>query len=308
MRKIAAELGVAHILVGSVQRAGPQLRVNAQLIDTVTGAQIWAEGYDRAVTDVFALESELAEAMVAQLHAKLSPRGKAAIAHKPTSDLEAFELYTQARDLLATSVVTEGEEKRLQAVQLLEQATTRDPAFLRAYCTLVRVHSELYLLDLDHRPLRLRMAENALENAVRLQPRAGKTHLAAAFLRYCELDYDAARRELASAQRALPNEPLVFELAGYMDRRQGRWRESERNLRRALELDPRNFYFLQQISVSYERLRRFDEMRIVMKRALTIAPNDPGARLHNVLIDFYAHVDTEPARAALEAMIRDDPN
>ena len=107
---------------------------------------------------------------------------------------------------------------------------------------------------------------------------------------------------------ALPNEPLVFELAGYMDRRQGRWRESERNLRRALELDPRNFYFLQQISVSYERLRRFDEMRIVMKRALTIAPNDPGARLHNVLIDFYAHVDTEPARAALEAMIRDDPN
>ncbi len=296
LRKIAGELGVAHILVGSVQRIGPKLRVNAQLVDAMTGAQIWAEGYNRGVADIFAVESEIAEAMVAQLRAKLSPGEKAAMVSKPTSDLEAFQLYTQARELLATSVVAQGEEKRLQAVRLLEQATTRDPEFLRAHCTLVRVHSELYLLGMDHTPARLRMAETALQNAMRLQPDAGETHLASAFLLYCQLAYDGARQELAAAQRALPNEPLVFELAGYMDRRQGRWRESERNLRHALELDPRNFYFLQQMSLSYEQQRRFDEMRIIMDRALAVAPNDPGARLNRAVIDLFARGDTKVER------------
>ncbi len=294
LRTVAAELGVVHMLMGSVQRVGPQLRVNAQLVDASTGTQIWAQRYDRGLVDIFALESELAEAIVAQLRLKLSPEEKAAIASPPTSDLQAFELFTQARDLLATSVLALGEEKRLQAVQLLEQATARDPSFLRAHCILVRVHSELYLLGMDHTPGRLRLAQSALQNAVRLQPDAGETHLASAFLRYCQLDYDDARRELASAQRTLPNEPLVFELGGYMDRRQGRWAESERNLRRALDLDPRNFYFLQQLSLSYERLRRFDDMRVIMDRALAVAPSDTGARTNRALIDLFARADTKP--------------
>ena len=307
VRKIAAALGVAHILMGSVQRVGPHLRVHAQLVDAATGAQIWAESFDRGVSDIFALESELAQAMVAQLHAKLSPGEKAAIASDPTSDLEAFELYSQARELLATSAVALGEEKRLQAVGLLNRATKRDPAFLRAYCALVRVHSELYLLGMDHTPARLRLAETALQNAVRLQPEAGETRLAAAFLRYCQLDYDDARRELAAAQRALPNESFVFELAGYMDRRQGRWEESERNLRHALDLDPRNFYFLQQLSFSYGRLRRFDDLRVTMDRALEVVPGDPGARIDRAEIDLFARARTEPARATFDAMIRENP-
>jgi tetratricopeptide (TPR) repeat protein len=307
LRDIAADLGVAHLLVGSVQRVGSQLRVTAQLIDARTDTHIWAQKYDRAVKDVFSLESELAEAIVTQLRSKFSPAEKAAIAYQPTSDLDAFELYTQARDLLVTSVVTQGKEKRLEAVQLLEQATTRDPAFLRAYCILVRVNSELYLLGMDHTESRLRRAETALQAAIRLQPDAGETHLASAFLLYCQLNYDAARRELAAAQRALPNEPLAFELAGYIDRRQNRWQDSEHNLRRALELDPRNFYFLLQMSLSYERERRFDEMRVVMDRALAVAPNDPGARLNRAIIDLYVHADTRPERTAFDAMIHEDP-
>jgi TolB-like protein/Tfp pilus assembly protein PilF len=308
LRNIAAQLGVVHVLVGSVQRIGPQLRVSAQLIDTVSGAQIWAQRYDRGLADIFAMESELAEAIVGQLRSKLSPEEKAAIANQPTSDLEAFEFYTKARDLLATSAVTQGEEKRLQAVQLLEQAIARDPAFLRAYCVLVRVHSELYLLGMDHTPARLRMADTALQKAVRLQPDAGETHLASAFLRYCQLDYDGARRELASAQHALPNEPLVFELAGYIDRRQGRWPESEHNLRHALELDPRNFYFLQQMLFSYERLRRFDDMLVIVERALAVAPNDPGARANSAFVDLSARADTKPLRATFSVMLEEDPN
>jgi TolB-like protein/Tfp pilus assembly protein PilF len=307
LRNIAAQLGVVHLLVGSVQRSGPQLRVNAQLIDAVSGAQIWAQRYDRGLADIFSVESELAEAIVGQLRAKLSPEEKAAIANQPTSDLDAFEFYTKARDLLATSTVTQGEEKRLQAAQLLEQAIARDPAFLRAYCTLVRVHSEIYLLGMDHTPARLRMAATALQNAVRLQADAGETHLASAFLRYCQLDYDGARQELASAQHALPNEPFVFELAAYMDRRQGRWQESERNLRHALELDPRNFYFLQQMLASYERLRRFDDMLVIAERALAVAPNDPGARSNSGFIDLFARADTKPLRATFSVMLEEDP-
>ena len=307
VRKIGAELDVAYILMGSVQRAGPQLRVHAQLVDAATGTQVWAEGYDRGITDIFAVESELAQAMVAQLHAKLSPGEKAAITNKPTPDLDAFELYTQARDLLTTSAIAQGEEKRLQAIGLLDEATKRDPNFLRAYCALVRVHSELYLLGMDHTPARLRLAETALQNAQRLRPDAGETHLAAAFLRYCQLDYDDARRELDLAQRALPNESFVYELAGYMDRRQGRWEESERNLRHALELDPRNFYFLQQLSFSYEKLRRFDDMRILMDRALAVAPDDPGARINLAQAALFARADTKPERTALDTMIRENP-
>ena len=203
--------------------------------------------------------------------------------------------------------MTEGKEKRLEAVQLLEQATARDPDFLRAYCILVRVHSELYLLGMDHTEARMRLADSALQKAVSLQPDAGETHLASAFLRYCQLEYDAARRELAAAQRALPNEPLAFEIAGYLDRRQNRWQDSEYHLRRALELDPRNFYFLLQMSLSYERERRFDEMRLIMDRALAVAPDDPGARLNRAIIDLYVRADTKPARAALDAMTQENP-
>ena len=307
VRKIAAALGVARILMGSVQRVGSRLRVHAQLVDGATAAQTWAESYDRGVTDIFAVESDLAQAMVTQLHAKLSPAEKAEIVSDPTSDLEAFELYTQARELHASSVVAQGEEKRLQAIALLEQAIRRDPKFLGAYCTLVRIHSEIYLLGMDHTEARLRLAEAALQNAVRLQPEAGETHLAAAFLRYCQLDYNAARRELAAAQRALPNESFVFELEGYIDRRQGRWQESERNLLRALDLDPRNFYFLQQLSLTYEKQRRFDEVRVFMDRALAVAPNDSGARTNRAEIDLYARAETKPTRMAFAAMIREDP-
>ncbi len=305
--KIKAELAVAHVLVGSVRRVGPTLRVNAQLVDTTTGAQIWADSFDRGVSDIFAVETQLAEAIVLQLHAKLSPGEKAAMAIPPTSDLEAFELYTRARDLHATSGIALGEEKRLQAIELLDEATTRDPRFLRAYCALVRIHAELYLLGMDHTPTRLSLAEAALQNAVRLQPEAGETHLAAAFLRYCQLDYETARRELVLAQRALPNESFVFELLGYMDRRQGHWQESERNLRHALDLDPRNFYFLQQLSFSYERLRRFDDMRALLDRAVTVAPDDAGARINRAQTNLFAHARTKAEREAFDALLRDNP-
>jgi TolB-like protein/Tfp pilus assembly protein PilF len=307
LRQIAADLGVAHVLEGTIQRSGGRVRVSAQLIDARTDMHLWGDHYDRDLADVFAIESELAEAIVAQLKSKLSAEEKAAIESRPTADLAAYDLYVRAKTLLAASVSTLGKQNRLEAVRLLDEARVRDPKFLLAYCTLVRVHSELYLLGMDHTRARLDQAEAALQAALRLRPEAGETHLASAFLLYCSLDYNRARQELAVAQRALPNEPLVFEIAGYIDRRQGRWEESAYNLGRALELDPRNFYFLQQISQSYEKLRRFDDMRVVMDRALAVVPTDPGARMNRATIDLFARADTKPLRATLDAIIKENP-
>jgi TolB-like protein/class 3 adenylate cyclase/Tfp pilus assembly protein PilF len=307
LREIAAGLGVAHVLEGSVQRSGDRIRVSAQLIDARTDAHMWAQRYDRQLADVFAIETELAEAIVAQLKSKLSTEEKAAIEVQPTADLAAYDLYVRAKTLLAASVSTLGKENRLEAVRLLDQARSRDPGFLLAYCTLSRVHSELFLLGMDHTRSRLDQAEAALHAAFRLRPNAGEAHLAAAFLLYCTLDYDRARQELQVAQRALPNEPLVFEISGYIDRRQGRWEESAHNLGRALELDPRNFYFLQQMSQSYEKLRQFDDMRIVMDRALAVVPADPGARMNRATIDFLARADTKRLRATLDAIMKENP-
>jgi TolB-like protein/Tfp pilus assembly protein PilF len=307
LRQIAADLGVAHVLEGTVQRSGDRVRVSAQLIDARTDMHLWGDRYDRDLADVFAIESELAEAIVAQLKSKLSAEEKAAIESRPTADLAAYDLYVRAKTLLAASVSTLGKQNRLEAVRLLDEARGRDPKFLLAYCTLVRVHSELYLLGMDHTRARLDQAEAALQAALRLRPDAGETHLASAFMLYCSLDYNRARQELAVAQRALPNEPLVFEIAGYIDRRQGRWEESAYNLGRALELDPRNFYFLQQISQSYEKLRRFDDMRVVMDRALAVVPTDPGARMNRATIDLFARADTKPLRATLDAIIKENP-
>jgi TolB-like protein/Tfp pilus assembly protein PilF len=307
VREIATSLGVAHVLEGTVQRFGDRIRVSAQLINARTDAHIWAQRYDRQVTDVFAIESELAESIVAQLKSKLSTEEKVAIERQPTTDLAAYDLYVRAKTLLAASVYTLGKQNRLEAVDLLEQARVRDPTFLLAYCVLVRVHSELYLLGMDHTPARLEQAETALQAALRLRADAGETHLASAFLLYCRLDYNRAREELLVAQRALPNEPLVFEIAGYIDRRQGHWDACEHNLSRALELDPRNFYFLQQMAQSYEKQRRFDDMRVIIDRAIAVVPADPGARMTRALVDLYARADTKPLRVTLNAIVGENP-
>ena len=144
----------------------------------------------------------------------------------------------------------------------------RDPNYFQAYCKLASVHDQIYLNGPDHTPARLALADAAVKAAQRLRPDAGETHLALAEHLYCGfLDYDRARRELELARRSLPNEPLVFELAGFMDRRQGRWDASTRNFLRALELDPRNTYTLQQLAASYYYLRRYADEAAILDRA-----------------------------------------
>ena len=308
LRDIAKALGVAHVLEGTVQRAGDRVRVSAQLIDARTGTHLWAEHYDRELADVFRIQSEIAEKIVSQLKAKLSPQEKAAIEEKPTHDLAAYDLYLRARDLVdALAFIAGGTENLLEAARLLDNAIARDPSFLVAYCHLARAHDIIYFLGIDHTPARLALADAAVQAALRLRPNAGEAHLALAqHLYWGYRDYDRARQELAIAQRALPNEPLALVLSGYIDRRQSRWDESTQELERALELDPRNLFILQQISYNYEYLRRFKDVANVLDRVVSINPNDMTTRAQRAYVDLEWRADVQPLHASIESIITQD--
>jgi TolB-like protein/Flp pilus assembly protein TadD len=309
LREIGQQLGVAHLLEGSVQRAANRVRVNAQLIDARTDAHLWAQTYDRDLADVFAIQSEIAKAIADQLQARLSPNEKAAIEKPPTTDLAAFDLYTRAKTLiLSTSFSTTGEQNMRQAVELLNQAVTRDPAFFEAYCQLAFAHNGLYSLGFDHTAGRLALAEAALQAAIGLRPDAGETHLARAQnLYYGRRDYANALAELEKARRSLPNDPRIFELTGYILRRRGQQEEGLRNLEKAVELDPRNYFIMQQIAISYQRLRRYPEEAAILDRALTIIPKDAATKVQRALVDFYWKADTKPLHQAIDSILAADP-
>jgi TolB-like protein/class 3 adenylate cyclase/Tfp pilus assembly protein PilF len=309
LREIGQQLGVAHLLEGSVQRVANKVRVNTQLIDARTDAHEWAENYDRPIDDVFAIQSEIAKAIADQLQAKLSPNEKIAIEKAPTKDVVAFDLYSRARNLiLSTTFSAIGGQSLRQAVELLEEALARDPSFFLAQCQLAYANDNLYFLGLDHTPARLAAAQAAVEAAVRLQPDAGEAHLARAEHLYRGYrDYDGALAELEIARRSLPNDPRIFELMGYIARRRGHYDEGVRNLERAIEIDPRNFFTLQQIALSYLSLRRYADEARVLDRALAIKPDDVDTRVTRALIDLDCRANTKPLHDTLAEIRSKDP-
>ena len=241
LREIGRQLGVTHILEGSVQRADDRLRIAAQLIDARTDSQVWAETYDRAAADLFAIQSELAESIVAQLQAKLSPQQKADIEARPTQDLVAFELYQRAKQIVDSYLIVDDVRAALlSALQSLDQAIKRDPDFVSAYCYIARANDLLYFFDLDP-PDRILLAEAAVKAALRLRPDSAEAHFAMAdFLFRCHRDYDGALKELAIARPGLPNDTAFFILSGYVNRRRNNWAQAERDFSTAVALDPRN--------------------------------------------------------------------
>jgi serine/threonine-protein kinase len=310
VRQIARELGVANILEGSVQRAGNRVRISAQLLDARRDVHLWAEHYDRPLDDVFAIQSEIAKAIADQLRTKLSPQEKAAIEKPPTADLAALDLYTRAKTSMLQLVFVGGQTKNnlLQAIELLNQAVARDPNFLLAYYRLAYAHDFLYIANLDRTPERCAAANTAVQVALRLRPDSGEAHLALAWHLYsCYLDYDHAREELRVAQPLLPNASEVFELTGLMDRRQGRWEDSARNLEKALQLDPRNLYFFQQMSLTYQCLHRYEQMAAALDRALEVKPGDLATRTARARAELDWHADTKPLHTTIDAILAEDP-
>jgi len=308
LRDIAKTLGVSHVVEGSVQRSGGRVHVSAQLIDATTDMHLWGESYDRELADVFAIENELAEQIVSQLQSKLSPQEKADIEQKPTADLAAHDLYIRAKILIASAIFSTPQQEGLsEAVRLLNQAVERDPAFALAYYQLARAHDLLYFVGTDHTTSRLAMADAAIQSLIRLRPNSGEAHLALAnHLYFSHQDYDRARTELSFAQKSLPNDPLPFELAGYIDRRQGRWAESNKNLERAVELDPQNPGFLEQTAKSYECLRRFADAERALDGAIALTPKDAALRASRAAIELNWHADTHPLISTIQAIIAED--
>jgi serine/threonine-protein kinase len=309
LRKIGEELGVAHVVEGSVQRATNKIRVNAQLIDARNDAHMWAQTYDRDLADVFAIQSEIAKAIADQLQAKLSPNEKKAIEQPPTTDLAAFDLYSQAKSLLLTRTFTSSDTDVRKATELLDDTVKRDPSFFDAYCQLAYAHEWLYAVLGDHTPARLALAEAALQAAERLRPDAGETHLARAqYLYYGRRDYAGALAELESVRRALPNYPRLFELAGLIKRRRGQQEEGLQNLQRAVELDPRNLYTLQQIALSFQALGRYGEAIAALDRSLTIVPDNVETRAGRGLFYLCWKGDTQPLHQTIDSILAQGPS
>ena len=303
-REIGKALRVSHVLEGSVRKTGAIFHLDAQLIDTRTDRRVWAKQYDVDLNQRFTIQSEIAQRIAQQLHAKISAAEALAIAQPITTDLTAFDLYTRARNLLLMKRLSASTRANfLQAIDLLDAAVARDPTFFQAYCQLASAHGNLYLFGFDHTPARLALAEAAIQSAFRLHGDAGEAHLASAENLYLgHLDYDRALAELMLASQSLPNDPRVFELKGYIQRRQGKQEEALRNFERAAELDPRNARTLQQMALSYELLRRYPEAKLVWDRVLAVEPNDMGARAARALIEFNWKADTRPLHLLIDSI------
>jgi TolB-like protein/predicted Zn-dependent protease len=311
LREIARQLGVANIVEGTVQRAGNKVRVSAQLIDAHTDMHIWADGYERELADVFAIQSEIAKKIADQLQAKISATEKEAIEKPPTADITAFELYERAKVLWSDITnPLHAREKLPEAASLLNSAVARDPKFVAGWCLLSRVHGALYWNGFEHTSDRLNLARNAVETALRLQPDAGEAHLALANYYYFGFrDYTRARTELGIALRSLPNNAEIFVYTGFIDRREGKWNDATRNLERALELDPRNPFILQQLAIfTYQPQRRYADAARIYESALKIVPGDALTRMSQAQLALDWKADTKPYQITLASVLAENPN
>jgi serine/threonine protein kinase/TolB-like protein len=267
MKQIGRDLGVANVLEGSVQISGDRLRINAQLIDTQTDSQIWAEQYDRKLEDIFALQSELAQTIAAQLKATLSTGEKAEISRQPTQDLQAYDLYLRARAAFRGGGVSR--ENWNVAVTLLNRAIARDPKFTLAYCLLNEVDVLQYRFGEDHSPQHLAAAKDAAETALRLEPNGEEARLALARYYYHGLsDYRRTEQELSSIPSSAPHEVEFFTLASLVERRLGQFAASIRDGEKAVELDPQNASLTTSLVQTYSGLRRFGDSERVANAAL----------------------------------------
>ena len=275
-REIGKALGVATLLEGSVRRAGNRVRVNVQLINANNDEHIWAEDYDRDLTDVFAIQTDLAQKIALALQAKLSPNEKARLDNRPTQNPDAYLLFVQAHDYANRTDMFR--DTSLKAEQLFEQATKLDPNFAAAFAGLSMVESWAYH-SFDPLPARREKARTAANEALRLQPDLPEAHLALGFSYYYgDRDYERALAEFEIAKRGLPNEAQAYMAIGAIQRRQGRWVESTANLEKAAELDPKNSSVLLNLGYNYMSTRNFEAADKIFDRGIEAAPESFGSR------------------------------
>lgn len=274
LREIGAALGVATVLEGSVQRSGNRVRVTAQLIDARTDEHLWAERFDRDLSDVFAIQTEIAQAIVGALEARLTTGENARLSRRPTENAEAYDQYLRAREYMRRGG---GDQKSnwYGAVQLLERAIELDPDFALARTQLSVLHSQIYWFAYDQAPGRLARARAEIDEAFRLDPEMPEAHLALGAYRYWgERDYEGALAEFERALRDAPNSAEVHSQIANVLRRQGKWEESLRARLNVSTLDPRNVFHWRELGDTYLAMRRWDDAERAYDRAVALAPDN----------------------------------
>src|SRR5437868_1895877 len=277
VREIGKALGVSALLEGSVRREGNRVRVNVQLINATNDEHIWANNYDRDLTDVFAIQTDLAHEIADALQARLSPSEKAQLERKPTQNTDAYLAFMQAHELINRP--DKFRSNSTQAEELLERATRLDPNFAAAFAQLGGIENWIFH-SFDPTPARRDKAKAAIDRAFELQPDCPDAHLARGFFYYyCDTDdqhYDRALNELAIAQRSLPNDPEAYIAIGAIQRRQGKWVESTQNLEKGAALDPKNAWVLQNLAYNYIATRDYETAEKVLDRGIAVAPKGFG--------------------------------
>jgi serine/threonine-protein kinase len=274
VREIGKALGVATILEGSVRRIGNRVRVNVQLINAENDQHIWAEDYDRDLTDVFAIQTDLAKKIVGELQAKLSPAEQALMERKPTENGEAYLAFVQAHNLFVAGVEDIGKLK--QSEQLYARAIELDPKFALAIAWYSQLESWI-VHTFDPTRERREKARALADQALQLQPDLPEAHLALGFSQYYgDNNFEAALKEFEIAQRGLPNDAEGYLALGAIQRRLGKWSESTASLEKAASLNPKDSWVLQNLAFNYEMLRDFDAANKTIDRGLQINPTGFG--------------------------------
>jgi TolB-like protein/Tfp pilus assembly protein PilF len=273
LREIAKQLGVANILEGSVQKAADEVRVSVQLINAQTDSHVWAETYDRKLTDMLEVESEIAKRIAESLRAKLTGREERALADQPTNNPEAYDAYLRGLAYSLKTAVTSG--NMLGAQKYLREAVRLDPKFALSWALLSYVDVTGYRTATLQPTVALREARQAAETALTLQPNLGEALHAKGYYHYsCLQDYDTAVRYFEQARQLVPNGSRILESLAYLERRRGQWDQSESYFKEAERLDPRNVNILSQRALLYMALRRFPEAVRKLEQVLNITPDD----------------------------------
>ena len=304
VRDIGQALQVAYVLEGTVRKINGKIRVTAQLIDTRTEAERWGEKYERDLADVFAMQSEISEAIIGQLKAALSPKEKAAIEQKPTQDQEAYDLYLRARALVYEFGVisTVSQANTNKAIILLQSAIARDPKFTLAYCLLSEAQLDLYADEYWNKE-RLPKAKEAVDTALRISPDSPQAHLTLAQYFYrAERNRESAEKELAIAARSLPGEVEVFSLRGEIEEQRGQWAKALRDRAKANELDPRDQVTANNLIDLWIALRHYNEAeKLCDKMISSVSQQLTGPYWRSKSAIALARGDTKAAMAALDA-------
>jgi TolB-like protein/Tfp pilus assembly protein PilF len=280
LRQIANALGVANVLEGTVRRNGNRVRVSTELIDASNDSTVWADSYDRDLTDIFAIQSEVAQTIASKLTATLSPEERKRIEAKPTDNLEAYDFYLRAKELIVAIAISSSsgsfyEEEARDAVSFLQQAVRLDPKFTLAYCTAAKAHDFLYA-EHDRTPEQRSLGDAAINTALSLQPDLPEVHLAyASHLYFAYRDYERARVQLAIARRGSPNNVEAMTLAAGMDRRQGNWGKAIQEFNEAIMRDPRNPVSLVTLAATLDFTRQFRAAEKAWDRVIKILPDQP---------------------------------